>query len=245
MSEASETWLKRAFLGAVITVIIILLVSVTSGSDPDAPPESSAPARDAGASVDKASAPSSSVESSSGGQAVSQGVVVAKAPEQKQLKAIDDPKGRLKKPKEVAMRALKALKNSDFESLLVLVPQDRIDSVRERWGPGTERYAELFGDGGWQQSSVQEWTGEILSLRVKRNVQALVKYGEWFDEGVTKHLCVSLLNLHGDGTWYFKDLDARPDDAFVDYGDEVDLEFVSPPPPPAQEPTAVDPEPSQ
>jgi len=139
----------------------------------------------------------------------------------------------LKRPYDVAQSALNALKDGSFETLLMAVPPARVESVRERWGPGTERYDELFGADSWQQRSVQNWTGEILGVRVKRNVQALVKYGETVEDGVTKHLCVSLLNIDGDGNWYFKDLDARPDESFLDYGDVVEPDFVSPQPPAA------------
>tara|TARA_B100000674_G_C37862954_1_gene925743 strand:- start:27 stop:800 length:774 start_codon:yes stop_codon:yes gene_type:complete len=142
---------------------------------------------------------------------------------------IPKPSPRLKRPYNVANDALEALKNGDFESLLLLVPPAALESVRERWGKGTERHIDLFGPQGWQQQSLQEWTGELLSVRVKRNVQALVKYGETIEDGVTKHLCVSLLNIDGDGNWYFKDLDARPDESFLDYGEAVGVDFVSPP----------------
>jgi hypothetical protein len=136
----------------------------------------------------------------------------------------------MRRPVAVASAALKALQEGSFEAILTLTPPSRLEGVRKRWGPGTPRYDELFGEDGWQQRTIQSWTGQLLEIRVKRGLQALVKYGEMMDEGVKKHLCVSLLNIEQDGRWYFKNLDARPSEEYSDYGEVVASDYVLPSP---------------
>jgi hypothetical protein len=134
----------------------------------------------------------------------------------------------MRRPSAVAMAALKALQHGSFEALLTLTPPSRLEGVRKRWGPGTLRHEELFGEDGWQQRTIQSWKGELLEVRVKRGLQVLVKYGEIVDEGVKKHLCVSLLNIDRDGHWYFKNLDARPNEEYSEYGEVVAVDYVLP-----------------
>lgn len=136
-----------------------------------------------------------------------------------------------RRPYSVALAALQALKEQDFEGLLSLVPPSRVDRVRERWGPGTPRYMALFGAEGWQQQSLEDWDGLLIEVRQRRGMQVLAKYGVIMDGGTLKHVVVSLLNYKGDGRWFFKDLDARMDLDFNSYGAVVEEAFELPLPP--------------
>jgi len=118
-----------------------------------------------------------------------------------------------KDPASVARAALLAIKKHDIDRLAATVPEHWMKQARDSFIQEGENHR-FFRKTGWQNLSIQAWDGKIIETRI-RNRAALVKYGEETVKGEKLHLVARLLNFNG--SWFFKDLDNRPQRDFDRY----------------------------